>query len=95
MDNHKGSMLTQDHMESHQYTGKCLTWVDMSNSSSLSARVSRTFLLRVSGADMRRIAPELGDTALAGEWDDTTLRCIKLPSGLRGDGVAAAVNGCT
>ena len=75
----------------HQLTeaGARVTCVDMSNSSALFDRVNRALPLRVNGDVVRRAALDFGDAALAGEWDDTTLRCMKLPSGLRGDGDAS------
>ena len=89
--NEGSSQPAHDQLENHQLTvaGAHVTWVDMSNSSALLARVSRALPLRVNGDVVRRAALDFGDAALAGEWDDTTLRCMKLPSGLRGDGEAS------
>jgi len=70
----------------------------MSKSSTLSARVSRALALRVYGDAVCRTALDRGDAGFAGEWDDATMRFMKLPSSLRGDGdasVVAAVTSCT
>ena len=69
------------------------TCVDISKSSRLPDRKCRAVPRRENGdGDVAlRCVTFLGGDGLAGECEDATLRCRKLPIGLHGDGTASAV----
>ena len=73
----------------------CRTWVDSSNNVLTSGRDWRALPLRVNGDDTRRGALLRGGDGFAGECDDTTVRCKKLPSSLCGEAVASTAAAVT